>query len=205
MKYKSFFDRLWLNKPDAYLSTWLMRSGATRHFHSSELHEAETYLLEAGKVDDAYFCVGLLSHVPARGRGTAADIGFLPAFHMDFDIAARDGNVHAKSALPESFDELNAFLVEAEVPQPKLLVNSGNGIHAYWPLIEPLDVRNPSARAAVAKRSRDFQMSIIGLAKSMRGWSFDNTSDLARVLRFPGTLNHKTNPAKPVELLNAGY
>ena len=40
-----------------------------------------------------------------------------------------------------------------------------------------------------------------GLRAASRGWSLDHTHDLARVLRLPGTLNHKTNPPRMVSLL----
>jgi hypothetical protein len=198
----SFFDLIWPERPDAYLSTWLKRTKATRFFPTSALDEAERYMSAMSETDDVYFGVGLFATLPAKGRGASKDVAFLPAFHMDFDIAPVGGNVHAKSKLPRSIEEVRGFLADEGVPAPTVLVNSGNGLHAYWPFDRILDLREADARSKAATDLKAFQRVIITLAKRSREWDFDNTADLARVLRWPGTLNHKSNPPKRVEMIN---
>lgn len=69
---------------------------------------------------------------------------------------------------------------------PSIVVDSGNGIHSYWLLRDPV----PFSMASEAMR---------GLAATIGG---DHTYDAPRVLRLPGTRNHKSNPPKPVRLLH---
>lgn len=195
-----FVDLLWSEQPDAYLSVWAKKSNSTAFFKLSDIDQAEAYMTSLGGVDDVYFTVGLLRQPPRSGRGTASDIAYIPAFHMDFDIAPQGDNVHAKSALPGTLDELLAFLSEIDAPKPTVLVNSGNGIHGYWGFEQPLHIPDADQREKVAGQLKDFQKSIIELARIRRGWNFDFTGDLARVLRWPGTFNHKTRPPRPVEI-----
>jgi hypothetical protein len=69
-------------------------------------------------------------------------------------------------------------------PLPSIVVRSGSGgAHAYWPLSEPL----PPAWAQRANRRL-----ALGLAADI------NATDAARILRPPGTLNHKRTPPVPV-------
>lgn len=164
------------------------------------MEQADAYMKAIANHDDVYFTVALLGKPPASGRGSANDVTFLPCVHADFDLFS-DQKAHAKSALPKGMDELRDFMTEVGIPQPSFMVNSGNGAHGYWAFPEPLDLREQEGRAKAKAILSSFQKTIIKLAKARRGWDFDNTGDLARVLRYPGTKNHKTNPPKNVELI----
>jgi hypothetical protein len=73
-------------------------------------------------------------------------------------------------------------------PQPALVIASGSGpnCHAYWPLVAPLSPRR--AEAANLRR-------IHALAAD------HNCFDASRILRPPGTWNHKHDPPTPVGVL----
>jgi RepB DNA-primase from phage plasmid/CHC2 zinc finger len=87
--------------------------------------------------------------------------------------------VDADSA--ESVDELIRF-----EPAPTLLVWSGSGgAHAYWRLRGPVS-------AADGERAKRRLAHHLGADTS--------AIDCARILRPPGTLNHKHDPPKPVTL-----
>jgi len=79
-------------------------------------------------------------------------------------------------------------------PQPAIVVRSGSGgAHAYWPLSEPLT--GPQAQRANRRLAAHLNADI-------------NATDAARILRPPGTLNHKHQPAKHVvctRLLPIGF
>lgn len=196
----NFLEKLWPEKPDAYLSTWMKSTGAVKFFHTSEFDKAYDYMLSNSQYDDVYYTVGLLSKPPAKGRGAAKDVLYLPCLHADFDLL-KEQNVHAQHALPRDLEELREFLDEADIPEPNVMVNSGNGVHAYWLTETPFALDTDEDRKMAATTLKGFQQAIIAEAQRSRGWKFDNTGDLARVLRFPGTLNHKTNPAKRVEII----
>lgn len=70
-------------------------------------------------------------------------------------------------------------------PQPQIVVDSGNGYHGYWLLRDLV----PFAEAREVMKG----MHLVAGA--------DKTYDKARILRVPGTENHKTDPPHPVRLL----
>jgi len=89
---------------------------------------------------------------------------------------------------------LRKFVKEQKLPRP-LLVSSGYGIHVYWPLSEPVstDEWKPVAKALKALcRNND-----LFIDPSV-------PADAARVLRLPGTHNHKFGAKVRVEVLGTG-
>ena len=74
---------------------------------------------------------------------------------------------------------------------PSVLVDSGNGFHAYWPLREPVP----------ADERRDWQRVMRALADSLD--ADPSVTDLPRILRVPGTINWKrVDEPRPVELVS---
>src|SRR5215207_242211 len=71
-------------------------------------------------------------------------------------------------------------------PVPSMIVHSGGGAHAYW------ELREPAAAAAAEPVLRR-------LAAALE--ADKACAEVARVLRPPGSLNHKTQPARPVRLI----
>lgn len=114
-----------------------------------------------------------------------------------FDIDFKGEYPDAKTAVLA----LRAFTQATAMPAPALLVGSGNGMHAYWPLDQavPLD-RWQRLADALKNAARE-----VGFAHpEIKPTSVDLacTADACRVLRPPGTFNWKdpSNP-KPVQLL----
>lgn len=103
----------------------------------------------------------------------------------------------------EKFDEGKGYLDKREAakaifkfadtvgwPRP-MLVGSGNGVHAYWPLTKAITVQKWTAVARVLKAS----LAHAGvLADPTR------TADFASILRPAGTNNRKNGECKPVEV-----
>ena len=86
---------------------------------------------------------------------------------------------------------LMKFCKDAGIPNPTHIVNSGGGLHAYWVvshLINREAWRNFAVKFKVLSKSHGF------LADPSR------TSDIASVLRVPGTYNYKYNPPRLVVL-----
>ena len=84
--------------------------------------------------------------------------------------------------------------VNAVNPRPNAIVHSGGGIHAYWFLDR--FIRPAEATPLLARWHESWD----GRA-AVRSLQLDETADLARLLRLPGTFNHKTSPRTPVELV----
>jgi hypothetical protein len=73
------------------------------------------------------------------------------------------------------------------MPPPAILVHSGGGIHAYWPLTEPVPVGRWQELADALKNAAKATGLLADLVC---------TADSCRVLRPPGTVNWK-DPANP--------
>lgn len=115
------------------------------------------------------------------------NVASLKALWLDIDY---------KGAYPTAEDVLVAlkeFCDASGMPLPALIVSSGNGLHLYWPLTEPVPLSLWQRLADAFKE-----------ATKALGLQADPvcTADSCRVLRPPGTTNWKdpANP-KPVELL----
>lgn len=89
--------------------------------------------------------------------------------------------------------ELGLFCRTTGMPMPAILVDSGGGLHAYWPFDEDLAVAPWRALAGQLK------------AKCTElGFKADPpiTADAARILRVPTTLNYKYDPARPCRVIH---
>jgi hypothetical protein len=73
---------------------------------------------------------------------------------------------------------------------PSMLVWSGAGYHPYWLLEAPAEGQDELARAEAVMRR---------LAEGLDG---DHVGDRARILRLPGTFNHKYSKPRRVELVH---
>jgi hypothetical protein len=111
------------------------------------------------------------------GEGTGdAKIGDCDKFYCLY------GDVDFKT-VPRA--EADRILNEMPVP-PDIIVMSGGGYHVYWLLAEPLDAR---AAHPWLKRLQAYVKS-------------DDVADPTRILRVPGTVNHKPGRG-PVEIVKA--
>ena len=176
---KKFFERVL--PPGGWYSLLGLSKGAPLEVNGlqtiDDLVQRAT-LLSTGTTD-VYYAVGTYE---STGR-TAALARRKRALFLDLD--AKDFG----DSKPETLSALRAFIHSVGLPPPPLVVDSGGGYHAYWPLAEDLDVSAWKALALALKARCD-----------SCGFNADPTvtADAARVLRVPGTLNYKYNPPRPV-------
>lgn len=189
-----FLDQLWANKPsDLYILIWTLQDKRSRWFRNIE--DAAVF---AGSCDhlDVYVGVGLSprDYGPSR-RCPSEEIACIAGLWADFDVQSP---AHAQKSLPKTIDEALG-LVPKEFP-PTLVVATGNGAHAWWLFKEPWLFVDAEERERAARLVLRWHTLVRESARE-RGWSFDRLSDLARVLRIPGTVNAKDPArAKPVTL-----
>nr|WP_246206356.1 primase-helicase family protein [Propylenella binzhouense] len=182
-----------------YLNVWRQKSGQTNFFSWSQLDEAEAFMLQAAENDNVYHSIGL-QHNALNGRKSAGVCG-VPCISFDADLCSDVRGVHAKTDLPATGDEALDFVREIGLPDPTAIINSGNGQYWQWRLPNIWEFVSNAERDRMAWLSKAWHNLIIGAAKK-KGWTFDNTSDLVRLTRIPGTFNHKTNPPKLVTLVS---
>ena len=145
---------------------------------------------------DAYLSAAAQWRIPTR-RGTAADAGALIGFWLDID---RKGPGHeADQDLLFDEEELETFLALFPFP-PTITIDSGGGWQLWWMLEEPFLIDSPEPRREAKRMVEDWHRHFSALAMSMDR-KIDKVSDLARVLRPPGTFNFKVQPPRPVHLL----
>lgn len=141
---------------------------------------------------DVYF--GQTPQLPLErdSRGTEARAMALLSLWCDLDCA---GATHANGNLPTR-QEAEAFIKDLVLP-PSALVWSGGGFQLYWFLKEPIVIGSEDDRRKARALVEGWQEYV----RQRLGRDLDHTSDLARVLRLPGTINHKNGSSAPVELL----
>lgn len=191
-----FLAQLW---PDAGFDAWLTfftktpdGRTATAAFHRSKLTEAHNWAMAQAKTANVWHGVGLRKEKPARDkRGSAEDVIAIPGIWFDLDVR---GPGHSEQNLPASFEEALDFLASLPL-KPTCIVFTGGGLQPYWLFPEPMRLSTEADWTRAKNLSERWQRFIIAMGKD-RGWKLDNTSDLPRVLRLPGTWNRKTD--KPV-------
>jgi hypothetical protein len=144
--------------------------------HAAHNLDAEGY--------DAYFALGTFDQAGSR---KAPNVKQLRSFFLDLDC----GPTKDYATQSEALAALRSFCKELKLPRPTI-VNSGRGIHVYWPLTAPVP-RETWVRVAE-------QFKRLCTKHGMRN-DPAVPADAARVLRVPGTHNFKTEPPTLVGLV----
>ena len=119
-------------------------------------------------------------------------------FWLDIDCGETKAQVNEKTGRPDGYidqatglGDLKRFCSLIGLPRP-MLINSGRGIHVYWPLTEPV---TREEWEPVANRLNE-------LCVLHNLYVDASVFEVARVLRIPGTFNFKDEPPSPVEVIS---
>ena len=183
-------------------TTFVNKTPRTEWFCVSDLDFLADHMAERSKTHQCYHTVNLVNDVPSSGRGKRSDFSASTQVLLDVDLRQLDSDVHANNDhLPETWDEVSELLAAHDLPFPTSLIDSGNGLYARYVHSEPWFFEDEVSRLDYERLVRSFYGAYASAFKS-KGWNLDNVSDLPRITRSPGTWNHKTDPAKPVRLVN---
>jgi hypothetical protein len=150
------------------------------HVFVTDLEEIKPYVAKWLKSKrDIYFALSTFVSKEAGRKAENADA--IKALFIDMD-----GYESPKQAAMELFEFINKTDLD-EFGYPHI-VESGGGVHCYWPLTRSVDIKTWKPVAEALKR----------LCKQ-EGLKIDMTvtADAARVLRIPGTLNFKAKYGEP--------
>ena len=191
-----FFDALYSTAEDSPGRACLYRQKP----YALEFHDpgdARSLAKEAAALGwnhDSYFTVNLIKPEAVseirgrRGRPKESEVHSVVAMVADVDVA-----VPGKKATDYPPQDV-ALKVLDEMPLPASIVNlSGSedgGLHVYWLLHEPFEIKTPEDLVYIKNISKRWQ----GLLKSKLaalGYKLDSTFDMVRVLRPAGSVNHK--------------
>ncbi len=162
-----------------------IRQGApimTRHYSTLDALTLDAHRL--APIYNAYFGVTLRR----IGGSTAEDCTRAGALWGDFDAKLY---ADTPDPLASALAALDRFPLPAGV-----VVCSAGGYHGYWPLRTPADVRDASTSLRVEQLNAALARAVCGPDRQP-----DHVQDVARILRLPDTLNHKTVPPRPVEVV----
>ena len=187
---RRFFERLHGPEPQGWLIVWTRQDKATRAFDlgvEGMLDRAVEYCRSRASTADVYAAVGLQRERPANtSRGAEPGVASLPGFWADVDIA---GPAHKADGLPPT-EQAARELIDSAGLEPSIMVRSGFGLQPYWLLREPWQIESDDERQRLKSLSTRFQANL-RIRANGHGWTVDSTADLCRVLRVPGTFNHK--------------
>lgn len=133
--------------------------------------EAMTFI-ERHKKENLYF--GVASR---NGGGKAENARELIFLFADLDFKTFPGGEQ------EAREQLDSFALA-----PSGIVHSGNGLHAYWLLSDPIE--------NVYERQKQVKAALLGIAEAVKGDT--QVCEIARVMRLPGSVNFKNGKQKPV-------
>ena len=170
-----------------YCITSIKDGKVNQKFYSSIVDLVDSAADIDAKGSNAYFALATFNETGSR---KADNVKLLRSFFVDIDC----GPTKEYPSQKEALSALKAFCVKTSMPKPAV-VDSGRGIHAYWPLVRPVSF---SQWEPIAERFKQLCLS--------NGLRIDPvvTADAARILRIPGTHNHKDSPPKIVRLLGGG-
>lgn len=197
-----FLDSLFGNAPESgYGYLWSLPDRKSHWFKVTELDKAAKAAVRLAAASKDVYCGVAMSWVKgeANQRTKSDDAGAIFGLWADVDIA---DDLHKKPNLPPT-QEAALELVHGMGLSPSMVIHSGHGLQAWWLLKEPWVFEESEAGAAErAKAMALCQRWTVALRARARGkgWDVDATHDLARVLRVPGTTNHKGAPV-PVLVL----
>ena len=206
MNARDFLAQVWPATGYYCMATpMLNQKGERTYRHAIHDNMADAYLFGRSKYKDTDVYFGIFTHVqdrvmstkwnrmlPSRKRENMAQAKCL---FLDLDVgkASKDKPKYASQA--DALAALARFIFRTGFPEP-IVVSSGNGLHVYWPLKDPVDASDWKPHAMNLRALLDAQHVLYDPSR---------TVDTTSVLRMPATFNHK-NPdnLKKVEVIHAG-
>jgi hypothetical protein len=153
---------------------------------ASEVERAAEYAVKLGT--DVYFHCVLHDANKAGQRGNNASATKYVALWADIDLAEAGKAKHYPPG------ELALKKLAAMEFPPSMIVNSGNGLHGYWLLDEPVAVED---YPDLPGRFQAYLTTHLVDPDTGEAYELDPTGDDARVLRVPGTINPKATSRSP--------
>lgn len=162
------------------------RDSGARHTSWAPVERLDDLAATAARLRDRCVWLGVAtrrSRLEEGKRGGAGDCELLPALWVDIDVA---GPNHATANLPATLEDGYRLLRSFPV-HPTVVVHTGGGLQAWWFLAEALEVGDVATRELLVRWGATWAR-----LAAERDVHIDNVFDVPRIMRLPGTRNHKT-------------
>jgi putative DNA primase/helicase len=188
---RKFIDALYGDLPEGHLLlVWTLPDKASHWFASAG--EAADWIVENSTGKDVYCGVGLAAEdLGPNRRAGRAEVSAVVGAVADIDFAEP-----GKPGGPPD-EEAALAVIEATGAKPTVVVNSGGGLQAWWLFKEPYVIDSEEDREYIAGILKDWHETVKEHARRL-GYTVDSVWDLARIMRVPGTFNHKRDDSRPV-------
>lgn len=198
---REWLERLYASSPGYFSITPFLKGKGTPESSSwlstsqSDLDKAARAIERAKDKANLYLSIGT-HESPQRTRGGESTVVSIPGLWADLDIGELG---HKPASLPNPPDEETALSIVEGLPEPSMLMHSGGGLQAIWLFQSPW-VFDSNADRTEAKRVVQEWGNLLEEKGRLLEFHVDKVADLARILRVPGSLNHKENQVRPVAI-----
>ena len=131
---------------------------------------------------------------PFKIAGGDKDIVMLPGLVADIDF---EGEQHTKKKYPPADRALG--LIANLQTAPSAVIHSGHGYQCWWLFDKPWLLHDDNDRARAYSLSEQWTRYCQAELRKF-GYEMDSVFDLRRVMRLPGSLNHKGSDPLPVTI-----
>jgi len=162
-----------LNDMGGFINVRLISNGKARNRFFPDITAAAAACESFASSENVY--VGVCPRREQSGKADA--VMSAPGLWTDIDVGDGKGHPDKRAAL----DALEAF----KFP-PSMIVDSGGGYHAYWLFRQPFIISGPDDKATIENSNKGITAALGGDPACF---------DVGRILRVPGTINHKPDLA----------
>ena len=195
---REWLDRLYAQSPGWFAVTAFAggRPRAVKWFATDDLDRASRTIVQTSVRGDVYVSVATHDEPPEdpRSRGGEKSVVSIPGFWADLDIGELG---HKPANLPNPPDEQSAMSILDGLPEPSMLMHSGGGLQAYWLFEQPWIFDDAADKLVAKKASADWHNLLEDRGRRL-GFHVDKIPSLDRIMRVPGTQNHKAESPRPV-------
>jgi hypothetical protein len=192
---RAWLERLYGKSPGYFGITAFAggRPRKTQWFETSRIDAAEKVIVKYADKADLYLSVATHKE-PQKTRGGESSVVSIPGFWADLDIGELG---HKPASMPNPPDESTAMSIVDGLPEPSMLMHSGGGLQGFWLFEEPW-VFDTADDKTQAKKAIQEWANLLEKKGQILGYHVDKIADLARILRVPGSMNHKADQKRPV-------
>ena len=198
-----FLNTLWGDPVAGQILIWRMPSKLSTWTNRAPVgvmaNEQMQRFLTSHREDEIYTGVSLAApdvKLGAFARTSNATSYGIAGLWADIDVV---GEGHKKANLPPHIEAAQSTLDQVGYP-PTITVLSGYGLQCWWLFKEPWIFKDDSEREVAQALTQAWHEQVLAPFQA-QGWTVDATHDLARVMRLPGTYNHKGGGARPVTVI----